>query len=503
MENPLRNLISKAASVIACLLLVIGVVLTYTSFSGSAESRPEIVVTLIAAGCLSIFALVTTYLETGRLKREQRAAIDKANLLAQGCLLEKEEKGELLDSLFLISGYLQEKVSLTDLVADGRLNGNFAPLSDDDHLGRSLHNMVTNLRRSFAAQESREELHNSVRKLLDELSEVSAGDLTVKAEGGPDTAGEIADAFNTMTENFTRLIRQIKEITREVAAATDSIGETTDDLTRCNGVQVSHLTRTTSAVAKIAGQIQEVSDNAQSSSKVAADSLNKARSGTKAAAENINAMRCVRRQVQETAKRVKRLGERSQEIGQIVALIEDLSDRTSLLALNASLQAAAAGPAGTAFASVAEEVERLAERSNRLTRQISTLTHTINTETKEVVASMEDTVHEVVVGSALADKAGQALFGIEATSNKLSELLRSISDAAKFQAKSSEDISNAMSSISEVTEIVEYASARAGESVRHLSRLSDRLQESVSPFKLPDTSTAAPGGSIAGEMRIQ
>ncbi len=452
---------------------------------------------------VSLFALAAAHLEAARLKRQEKAAVETANLLAQGCLVTKEENGDLGDALFSISEYLREKASLTQRVADGRLHENFTPASDDDHLGRSLQGMVLNLRRSMETQESREQLHHSIMKLLDEVSEVSAGDLTVKAERGPEAAGAIADAFNAMTENFSLHIRRVKEITREFAAASDLIKEATEDLTRGNVVQTAQLTRTTAAVTQIAGQIQEVSDNAELSSKVASDSLAKAYSGARAAADNINAMRCVRRQVQETAKRVKRLGERSQEIGQIVALIEDLSDRTSLLALNASLQAAEAGPAAAAFASVAEEVERLAERSNRLTRQIAALTHTINTETKEVVASMEDTVHEVVVGSALADKAGQSLFAIEATSNKLSELLRSITDAAKFQAKSSEDISNAMSSISEVTELVENASVRAAGSVRHLARLSEQLQESVSPFKLPSEPVVPSWEPVAGEMLVQ
>ena len=502
MENPIWNFTYKAASAIACLLLVAGAAIACASFLGLTESKAAVVVTSVVGACVSLFALAAAHLETARLARQQQSAIETANLLAQGSLAKNEEQGELAEALFSISEYLREKASLTQRVANGRLDENFTPISDGDCLGHSLQGMVLNLRRSIETHESREQLHHSIMKLLEEMSAVSAGDLTVKAERGPETAGAIADAFNTMTENLTLHVRRVKELTREFAAATDSIKETTEDLARGNVVQSSQLTRTTASVAKIASQIQEVSDNAELSSKVASDSLNKARSGTKAAADNINAMRCVRRQVQETAKRVKRLGERSQEIGQIVALVEDLSDRTSLLALNATLQAAAAGPAGAAFASVAEEVERLAERSNTLTRQIATLTHMINSETTEVVASMEDTVHEVVVGCALADKAGQALFALEATSSKLSELLRSITDAAKFQAKSFEDISNSMSSISEVTEMVENASIRAAESIRNLVRLSERLQESVSPFKLSSKPVVPSRITTGNEMLV-
>ncbi len=475
----------------ACFLLVAGAFLIGAAYAGLTQSDLPGVVTICLAAAVAIFALAASHLENEKLRRQSKAAAEAANLLSQGKLIDGDQEGEMLDALRSVSDYLREKSVLTKYIADGKLNENFAPLSDSDELGKSIQNMVHYLRQSVQTQESRDRLHDSVVKLLDEVSDVSSGDLTVQADVGPEITGAIADAFNSMTENLRSLIKQVKDITNQVGASAGSINDTTEQLARGSFVQAAQITRTTAAIAKMATQIQEVSENAEMSSKVASESLNKARSGTKAAADNINAMRCVRKQVQETAKRVKRLGERSQEIGQIVALIDDLSDRTSLLALNASLQASAAGEAGIAFAAVAEEVERLAERSNRLTRQISTLTQTINAETKEVVASMEDTIHEVVIGSTLADKAGQALFGIETTSIKLADLLRSITDSAKYQAKSSEDIANAMSSISEVTEIVESGSKRAAESVKSLVRLSDELQGSVSPFKLPADGAAS------------
>lgn len=492
MENPVWNLAAKAASALACFLLLAGTLLASAAYWKMIDTELPGVVTIFVAAGIAIFALTVSQLQNSRLARQEKAAVEVANLLTQGRLPAGEPDTELLDSLHGVADYIREKIKITNHIAQGRLNDTYAPLSDGDELGRAIQNMAAGLRDSVQTKETRDRLHDSVMKLLDEVSGVSNGDLTVHADVSPEITGAIAEAFNSMTENLRRLIRQVKDITSQVGTSAESINDTTERLAKGSVVQTSQITRTTSAIAKMAAQIQEVSLNAETSSKVAFDSLNRARSGTKAAADNINAMRCVRKQVQETTKRVKRLGERSQEIGQIVALINDLSDRTSLLALNASLQASAAGQAGAAFAAVAEEVERLAERSNRLTGQISTLTQTINTETKDVVASMEDTIREVVVGSALADKAGQALFSIETTSIKLADLLKSISESASYQARSSEDISAAMASISEVTEVVESGSKQAAGSVRSLVKLSDELQNSVSPFKLPaDTIPAA------------
>jgi twitching motility protein PilJ len=301
--------------------------------------------------------------------------------------------------------------------------------------------------------------------------------------------GAIADAFNYMTGELRSLIRQVKEVTFQVSTSAKSISENTKQLAEGSETQALQIQKTSTAIENMSLQIHEVTHNAVSSARVAAESLNTARLGSQAVQDNITAMNRIRNQVQETAKRIKKLGERSQEISQIVQLIDDLSERTSLLALNASLQAAAAGEAGRGFVVVAEEVERLAERSTRATQQIGGLTQAIQLETKEVVASMEETIHEVVVGSALADKAGQALIEIEQVSQKLENLIQTISELAKKQATSSEDISKVMTDISQVTELVNTSSKKAADSMRMLVMLADELRRSVAPFKLPEEKT--------------
>ncbi len=485
MGNPIWNLMVKASSLTAAILLLLGTGLVFAAQFGMTQSKIAGLATLLFAALIAVFALYASYRSNSRLKREMDLAADAAYKLSKGQLYCGKSSSELMDSLKSVSEYLKTTSAFAERIANGDLTENIVPNSDLDLLGNSIRDMAENLRTLVQTQETRERLHSSVKKLLDEVSEVSAGDLTIQAEVGTEITGAIADAFNSMTHNLRSLIKEVKDITQQVVTSADTINETTEQLASGSSAQASQISRTTAAISNMAVQVHEVAENAAISANVAAQSLNNARLGTRSAQENISAMHCIRKQVQETAKRIKKLGERSQEISQIVGLISDLSDRTSLLALNASLQASAAGTAGSGFAVVAEEVERLAERSNRLTQQISNLTQTINVETKEVVASMEETIHEVIVGSALADKAGQSLVEIEQVSAKLSELLQSISESAKAQAKGSADISNAMSDISEVTELVQLGSKRAAESVRTLVQLSGSLQSSVSPFKLP------------------
>jgi len=485
MENPLWNLVLKSSSAAGAFLLVLAAALLIAAEAGVTESHRAGIGTLIFAIAIVGFSLAALNFAHVRYRRAVTIADAAAHRLAQGELLGHSESPELLASLLDISAYLAERSSHAMRIETGDLSANVQLRSDADVLGMAMQDMTERLREVVGTEETRGSLQKSVIKLLDEVSEVSAGDLTVQADVGPEITGEIANAFNSMTRNLRSLIKQVKDVTVQVGSSANAISDTTEQLAKGSVAQASQISRTTTAISGMAIEIQEVSKNASLSAQVAAESLTSSRSGMKAANDNINAMNSVRKQVQETAKRIKRLGERSQEIGQIVTLIDDLSDRTGLLALNASLQASAAGESGNGFAVVAEEVERLAERSNQLTQQISSLTQTINIETKEVVASMEETIHEVVVGSTLADKAGQSLIEIERVSSTLAELLRSISDSAKVQAKSSEDISNSMASISEVTGLVQSGSRRAAESVRVLVQLSGDLRNSVAPFKLP------------------
>ena len=486
--NSFWNLLIKLTSFFAAIFLLIGAGLIYAAHSGMTTNKIAGVVTMSLAVVLSVFSLAAVNFANIKLKGELADAFEVANQLSQGKLYEEdgEPQSDLMISLKAISDYRKEKAQIFDKFAEGDFTVNIPLHSEDDLIGVSFQHIVEKLRSLVQTQDERDELQKSILKLLREVSEVAAGDLTVQAEISSEMTGEIAEAFNSMTKELRSLIKQVKDVTFQVSSSANAINDTTEQLARGSEAQASQISRTTAAIANMAVQIQEVSGNASLSAKVADDSLNNARYGTRAVQDNINAMNSIRKQVQETAKRIKKLGERSQEISQIVGLIDDLSDRTSLLALNASLQASAAGEAGRGFAVVAEEVERLAERSNRLTQQISQLTQTIQTETKDVVASMEETIHEVVVGSTLADKAGQALVEIEQVSTRLAELLQSISESAKQQANSSEDISTAMANISKVTELVQTGAKRAADSVKMLVELSDELRVSVAPFKLPE-----------------
>jgi methyl-accepting chemotaxis protein len=349
----------------------------------------------------------------------------------------------------------------------------------------SLNAMLDNNVGLIQSRDERDAIQRSIQKLLMEISGVAEGDLTKEAEVTADVTGAIADSFNFMIEQLRRVISSVQETTREVTGSANGIHNLADQLVQGSEGQAHQIVATSAAVETMAGSIRQVAENADRSARVAAQALASARRGAEAVRDTIGGMGRIRGQVQETAKRIKRLGESSQQIGEIVQLIDDIADRTSILALNASIQAAMAGEAGRGFAVVAGEVERLAERSAGATKKIAGLVKNIQGETNEAVTAMEEGTREVVEGSRLADQAGQALARIETVSTELAALIESISAAAGQQAVASEDIAQAMGDISAVTQRTAAGTRQAAISVNHLASLADELRASVSTFRLP------------------
>jgi twitching motility protein PilJ len=249
--------------------------------------------------------------------------------------------------------------------------------------------------------------------------------------------------------------------------------------------QAKEIADVSAAVNEMAISIDQVSYNAAESSSVAERSVDIASQGAIVVQNTIGGMDKIRGQIQETAKRIKRLGESSQEIGDIVSLINDIADQTNILSLNAAIQASMAGDAGKGFAVVADEVQRLAERSGAAAKQISALVKTIQSDTHEAVSSMEQTTVEVVQGTRLAQDAGVSLGEIEGVSKTLAEIIENISDAARQQAASAGKISNTMKSIEAISSQTTAGTKSTATAVGNLADMTDELRASVTGFKLP------------------
>lgn len=358
-----------------------------------------------------------------------------------------------------------------------------------DELGRMALGLNSLLDRLFELVETKEaerdDMQNSIMKLLEEVSDAATGDLTVEANVTEDMTGAIADSFNHMIYQLRQIVSNVQVATLHVNSSANQIQKNAERLAEGSTTQAEQILDSAAALDEMAVSIQQVSENASLSATVADHSLTSAKRGSSAVQNTIQAMNRMRDQVQETANRIKSLGERSQEIGEIVSLIAEIADRTSVLALNASIEAALAGDAGQGFAIVAHEVERLAERASDATKQIYDLVDTIQGETQEAMVAMEASTSEVVNGSQVADQAGQALREIESVSTRLADLIQSISLAATQQARGSENLSKAMSEISDITQQTASGTKQTAQSINQLADLADGLRESVRTFKIP------------------
>ena len=388
--------------------------------------------------------------------------LDEASHLATG--FENLASGRSLDT---IGGYVLGLLALASIILIG--------LVMVRETNRQLHETA----------QKNERNQNAIMRLLDEIEDLADGDLTVTASVTEDFTGTIADSINYSVDQLRDLVATINLTAGQVAGAVQDTQATAMHLAQASEHQAQQIAEASTAINQMAQSIDQVSANAAESSAVAERSVEIANKGNEVVHNTIHGMDNIREQIQDTAKRIKRLGESSQEIGDIISLIDDIADQTNILALNAAIQASMAGDAGRGFAVVADEVQRLAERSSAATRQIETLVRTIQADTNEAVISMEQTTTEVVRGARLAQDAGVALEEIEGVSKTLAALIQSIYNAAQQQTSSAGQISLTMNVIQQITTQTSSGSTATAESIGNLAKMASQLRRSVSGFTLP------------------
>ena len=342
-------------------------------------------------------------------------------------------------------------------------------------------------RRSAELQaEQNERNQQAILRLLDELSSLADGDLTVQATVTEDITGAIADSINYAIDALRELVTTINDSSILVDAASKQTEGTARHLVRSAETQAKQAAAASESMARMAISIEEVSGNAERCSDVARHSVEIAHKGGEAVRRTIAGMNTIRETIQDTSKRIKRLGESSQEIGNIVELIEEIAEQTNILALNASIEASRAGEASRGFAVVADEVQKLAERSAGATKKIEVLVSTIQSDTNEAVMSMERSTTDVVGGALLAENAGAALEEIEQVSHQIASLVHNISGSSKEQTSVAGAITKNMHVLREISTKTTESTTAASSAISKLSELASQLRRSVAGFTLPD-----------------
>jgi twitching motility protein PilJ len=344
---------------------------------------------------------------------------------------------------------------------------------------------LSDSRRSAAEAETENRRNQeAILRLLNEMGDLADGDLTVRAQVTEDITGAIADSMNYTIDELRNLVTGVTNAAVQVTQKTAHAQSISTELLDAAERQSKEIEDTTKQVLQVSRSISEVSSTAEEGARVAQRSLAASDKGRLAVQNSISGMNDIREQIQETSKRIKRLGESSQEIGEIVELISDITEQTNVLALNAAIQAASAGEAGRGFSVVAEEVQRLAERSGEATKQIGAIVKTIQADTQDAVAAMEKSTQGVVEGAKLSDAAGQALTEIDQVTKNLAHLIQTISQATQTQANATTKVAQNMQDILEITRQTTRGTQQAAGSIRDLAAVAQELKSSVSGFKL-------------------
>jgi len=317
---------------------------------------------------------------------------------------------------------------------------------------------------------------------------VAQGDLRHEAEVTQELTGAIAEAFNFMLVELRGLVRRVQDSAYAVKSSATSVEGVTHQLVDGSEAQAAQIAQATSSIELMTDSIYQVTQQAANATRIAGTVFKSAQAGADSTRQTIQGMDEVRRQVDETEGTVRQLQEHSGEIGEIAKLIADVAKRTSILALNASIEAARAGAAGSGFSVVAREVENLAGRSSEAAKRVASLTKLIQNTTGSVITAMRQTTHEVKSGSERAEHAGRRLQEIQSVAGNLSQLLDSILESCRRQSDGSASISRSMLEISAVTRQATTGAQDVAGSIVDLVDLVDQLRGSVSRFRLPQAS---------------
>ena len=344
---------------------------------------------------------------------------------------------------------------------------------------------------NFSEQQrkQKESLQMQLIDLLSEVEDAASGNLTVRADVTAGDIGTVADFFNSIIENLRQVVIQVKQSTMLVNESLGNNEESMRDLAQTALTQAEETTNTLTSLDDMIQSIQVVAQRAQEAADVAHTASLTAETGDRAMDKTVKTILGLRATVGETAKKVKRLGEASQQISKVVSLINQIAMQTNLLAINAGIEAARAGEEGQGFAVVAEEVGELAARSAAATQEIEEIVTNIQMETYQVAEAMEIGTSQVVEGTQLVEEAKQSLGQIMTVSRQIDELVGFISEATVSQVNTSESVSDLMKQIASVSEQSSQSSMHVSSSLQETVAIAQRLQESVDTFTVDDQET--------------
>jgi methyl-accepting chemotaxis protein len=446
-----------------------------------------------------------------------------------------DEIGELEKAFGIMVANIKEQASAANEIANGNLNVNIQARSEKDILSLSLAKVITVIKNLVAdlneltdsalageldkrADASKyqgrySEIIKGFNKTLDAvilpinegsavLADMSRGNLTARMTGNYQGDHQLLkNSINLLGESLCNLIKEVYDSVNASASASTQISSSTEEMASGAGEQSSQTNEVATAIEQMTKTIIETTRNASAAAENARKAGDIADEGGKVVKETVNGMNKIAEVVARSADTVKKLGRNSDQIGEIIQVIEDIADQTNLLALNAAIEAARAGEQGRGFAVVADEVRKLAERTTKATKEIAVMIKQIQKDTSDAVDSINKGTDEVESGKLLAGKAGDSLKQIIKASTRVVDEINQVATASEEQSTTAEQISQSVESISNVTNETTMAIRQVARSAEDLNRLTDNLQRLIHKFKI-DLSEEQPVYSVGQNGKI-
>ncbi len=391
---------------------------------------------------------------------------------------------------------IREVISETNNLTEAYQRGNLDIRGNTENYTGAYKQLISSINNSVG------EIIRPVKESSKVIEEISAGDLTARVTG--DFKGDhqlIKNSINNLGNALQKIIGEVTEAVQATASAANQISSSTEEMAAGSTEQSQQASEVAGAVEEMTRTILETTKNAGAAREASGNYGSIAKEGGNVVNETIAGMNKITEVVQKSAGTVKQLGKSSEEIGEIIQVIDDIADQTNLLALNAAIEAARAGEQGRGFAVVADEVRKLAERTTKATKEIAAMIKQIQKDTVEAVVSMDEGTSEVEKGRLLADKAGESLKQIITGAENVVDIITQVAAASEEQSTASEQISKNIEAISSVIEQSSAGIQQIARAAEDLGRLTLNLESLISKFKISGVSDAvnnntAQGGSI-------
>ncbi|MEJ2616915.1 MAG: methyl-accepting chemotaxis protein [Ignavibacteriaceae bacterium] len=323
-----------------------------------------------------------------------------------------------------------------------------------------------------------------IKESAEVLTDLAGGDLTISVKGNYKGDHQLIKRnINTVAESLSKAIAEVNEAIMSAASTSSQISSSSEEMAAGSKEQTVKTSEVAASVEEMTQTILENTKNANLASETAKKAGNKAKEGGKVVESTITGMLRISEIVKKSANTVEALGKSSNEIGQIIEVINEIADQTNLLALNAAIEAARAGEQGRGFSVVADEVRKLAERTSKATKEIAMMISQIQNDTNDAVESMTKGTEEVENGKMLADQAGVVLNEIIKEAEKVNDIAAQVASASEQQSISAEVISKNIVDISNVAQQSAVGIEQISRSADSLNTTNQKLELLINQFK--------------------